>query len=59
MLGVEEYPNWLTAPPPRWDFVVIAFLVSAYLFLGLAVVCDGFCVPAVEKLRIRTKLSLL
>uniref|UniRef100_A0A1A9W8U1 Sodium/calcium exchanger membrane region domain-containing protein n=1 Tax=Glossina brevipalpis TaxID=37001 RepID=A0A1A9W8U1_9MUSC len=51
VLAIEEYPNWFTAQPPRWDFVLICFLISAYLFLGLAVVCDGFCVPAVEKLR--------
>ncbi|KAI9590790.1 hypothetical protein GQX74_008957 [Glossina fuscipes] len=57
MLGIEEYPNWFTAPPPRWDFIVICSLASAYLFLGLAVVCDGFCVPAVEKLRTQWHMS--
>lgn len=49
--AIEDFPHDLFDEKQRQDgAVVVHVLVSLYLFIALAVVCDKFFVPAVEKI---------
>ncbi|XP_065365641.1 sodium/potassium/calcium exchanger 4-like [Calliphora vicina] len=55
--AIDEYPEWFTDKPPRYDFVFYCCLITGYLFLALALVCDEYCVPSVERLSYKFGLS--
>lgn len=49
--GIDDFPkDQFTEEQRRNGAVVVHILVSLYLFLALAVVCDKYFVPAVEKI---------
>jgi hypothetical protein len=49
--AIEDFPHDLFNEKQRQaGAVVVHVLVSLYLFIALAVVCDKFFVPAVEKM---------
>ncbi|XP_076391479.1 sodium/potassium/calcium exchanger zydeco isoform X2 [Megachile rotundata] len=49
--AIEDFPHDLFDEKQRQDgAVVVHVIVSLYLFIALAVVCDKFFVPAVEKI---------
>ena len=48
--AISEFPDWFTARPPRYDFVCLCTLITAYSFLAIAIVCDDYCVPSVERI---------
>ncbi|XP_012288252.1 sodium/potassium/calcium exchanger 3 [Orussus abietinus] len=49
--AIEDFPHDLFDEKQRQDgAVVVHVVVSLYLFIALAVVCDKFFVPAVEKI---------
>lgn len=49
--AIDDFPKDLFSEKQRQDgAIVIHILVSLYLFIALAVVCDKFFVPAVEKI---------
>ncbi|XP_025837227.1 sodium/potassium/calcium exchanger 4 [Agrilus planipennis] len=49
--AIDDFPKDLFSEKQRQDgAVVIHIIVSLYLFVALAVVCDKFFVPAVEKI---------
>lgn len=49
--AIEDFPHDLFDEKQRQEgAVVVHVLVSLYLFIALAVVCDKFFVPAVEKI---------
>ena len=41
-------PDLFTQDERRSGFVVIHFLVSAYIFYAIALVCDDYFVPSIE-----------
>lgn len=49
--AIEDFPHDLFDEKQRQEgAVVVHVIVSLYLFIALAVVCDKFFVPAVEKI---------
>ncbi|XP_076269385.1 sodium/potassium/calcium exchanger zydeco isoform X2 [Rhynchophorus ferrugineus] len=49
--AIDDFPSDLLSEEERRDgAIVIHILVSLYLFVALAVVCDNYFVPAVEKI---------
>ena len=49
--AIEDFPHDLFDEKQRQaGAVVVHVIVSLYLFIALAVVCDKFFVPAVEKI---------
>lgn len=49
--AIDDFPKDLFSEKQRQDgAIVIHVIVSLYLFVALAVVCDKFFVPAVEKI---------
>lgn len=49
--AIEDFPHDLFDEQERQGgAVVVHVIVSLYLFIALAVVCDKFFVPAVEKI---------
>ncbi|XP_039500172.1 sodium/potassium/calcium exchanger 3 isoform X3 [Drosophila santomea] len=45
---IVDFPNLLRQK--SWIAIVVSFLVSMYLFVILAIVCDDYLVPAMERL---------
>jgi hypothetical protein len=49
--GIDDFPpDLFTQEERRQGYVVIHFLVSLYIFVGLAVVCDDYFVPSMERI---------
>lgn len=49
--AIDDFPADLFTPEQRQSgAVIIHITISLYLFLALAVVCDKYFVPAVEKI---------
>lgn len=49
--GIEDFPNDIFSDKQRQDGAVILHVIaSLYLFVALAIVCDKYFVPAVEKI---------
>lgn len=49
--AIEDFPPDFFTDKQRHDGgIVVHILISLYLFVALAVVCDKFFVPAVEKI---------
>jgi len=49
--GIDDFPaDLFTQPQRQQGFVIIHFLVSLYIFVGLAVVCDDYFVPSMERI---------
>lgn len=49
--AIDDFPGDLFTPEQRQaGAVIIHITISLYLFLALAVVCDRYFVPAVEKI---------
>lgn len=49
--AIDDFPSdLLTEDQRREGAVLIHILISLYLFVALAVVCDNYFVPAVEKI---------
>lgn len=49
--AIEDFPPDMFTPQQRQAGAVIVHItISLYLFLALAVVCDKYFVPAVEKI---------
>ncbi|KAI8117769.1 Sodium/potassium/calcium exchanger 5 [Lucilia cuprina] len=55
--AIDEYPEWFTDRPPRYDFIFYCSLITIYLFLAIAIVCDEYCVPSVERICYKFGLS--
>ncbi|TMW47657.1 hypothetical protein DOY81_007269 [Sarcophaga bullata] len=55
--AISEFPDWFTAKPPRYDFVCLCAVITAYSFLAIAIVCDNYCVPSVERLCFKFGMS--
>ncbi|XP_013113470.1 sodium/potassium/calcium exchanger 3-like [Stomoxys calcitrans] len=55
--GIDAFPNWFTEAAVRYDYVLLCFLINMYLFLGVAIVCDEYCVPCVERLCYKLGMS--
>ncbi|XP_005177406.1 sodium/potassium/calcium exchanger 3-like [Musca domestica] len=55
--GIDAFPNWFTEEGIRYDYVLICFVINMYLFLGVAIVCDEYCVPSVERLCYKLGMS--
>lgn len=49
--GIDDFPDDLFTQKERQSgWVAIHFLVSLYIFVGLAVVCDDYFVPSMERI---------
>jgi len=47
--GIDDFPpDLFTQGQRQAGWVVVHFLVSLYIFVGLAVVCDDYFVPSME-----------
>lgn len=46
--AILEFPNLMRRKSVGWTITV--FLLTVYLFVGLAIVCDNYLVPAMERL---------
>ncbi|XP_075155211.1 sodium/potassium/calcium exchanger 5-like [Haematobia irritans] len=55
--GIDVFPDWFTASGIHYDYVLICFLINIYLFFGVAIVCDEYCVPSVERLCYKLGMS--
>ncbi|XP_039500170.1 sodium/potassium/calcium exchanger 4 isoform X1 [Drosophila santomea] len=52
---IVDFPNLLRQK--SWIAIVVSFLVSMYLFVILAIVCDDYLVPAMERLCYTLRMS--
>ncbi|XP_073830108.1 sodium/potassium/calcium exchanger 5-like isoform X2 [Musca autumnalis] len=55
--GIDAFPNWFTETGTRYDYVLLCLVINMYLFLGVAIVCDEYCVPSVERLCYKLNMS--
>lgn len=49
-LSIAAYPSVFTAKPPRYDMIVICAFLCMNFFIGLSIVCDNYCIPAIERI---------
>lgn len=49
-LSIAAYPVVFTAKPPRYDMTVICIFLCLNFFVGLSIVCDHYCIPAIERI---------
>ncbi|XP_017062347.1 sodium/potassium/calcium exchanger 4 [Drosophila ficusphila] len=55
MPAIMEFPNWMRQK--SWISAVASFFISMYLFIVLAIVCDDYLVPAMERLCYSLRLT--
>ncbi|CAL8113417.1 unnamed protein product [Orchesella dallaii] len=49
--GIDDFPaDMFTQPQRQNGYVIIHFLVSLYIFIALAIVCDDYFVPSMERI---------
>ncbi|ODM96876.1 Sodium/potassium/calcium exchanger 5 [Orchesella cincta] len=49
--GIDDFPaDMFTQPQRQKGYVIIHFLISLYIFIALAIVCDDYFVPSMERI---------
>jgi len=49
--GIDDFPaDMFTQPQRQSGYVIMHFLISLYIFIALAIVCDDYFVPSMERI---------
>ncbi|KAF2887033.1 hypothetical protein ILUMI_19140, partial [Ignelater luminosus] len=48
--SLDDFPNFFTPEQRKQGAIIIAFLVGIYCFTLLAIVCDNYFLPCVERI---------
>lgn len=49
--GIDDFPEDIFTQAQRQNgYVIVHFLISIYIFIALAIVCDDYFVPSMERI---------
>lgn len=49
--GIDDFPeDFFTQPQRQNGYVIVHFMISIYIFIALAIVCDDYFVPSMERI---------